>query len=140
MCKHCRHIFIAETPLVDKHCQLSDNFKIAITLALQDTRSMASIAHDYDISIPSVTRIQNRIAEKLKPSLYWLPKHLSLDELKLVKSVKGKLSCIIIDNHTHRLSNGPIEGCNNKIKNIKWVSYGYRSFDNFTNRIRIQFL
>ena len=58
MCKHCRHIFIAETPLVDKHCQLSNNLKRALTLALQDTRSMASIAHDYDISIPSVTSIQ----------------------------------------------------------------------------------
>ena len=103
MCKHCGHTFIAETPLVDKHCQLSNNLKRAITLALQDTRSMAPIAHDYDISIPSVTRIQNRIAEKLKPSLYWLPKHLSLDEFKSVKSVKGKLSCIIIHNHTHQL-------------------------------------
>ena len=103
MCKDCGHTFMAETPLVDKHCQLSNNLRRAIALALQDTRSMASIAYDYDISIPSVTRIQNKLAEKLKPSLHWLPIHLSLDEFKSVKSVKGKLSCIIIDNHTHRL-------------------------------------
>ncbi|TRN46941.1 transposase, partial [Staphylococcus pseudintermedius] len=31
--------------------------------------------------------------------------------------------------------NGPIEGINNKIKLIKRVSYGYRNFWNFRNRI-----
>ncbi|MEG0569736.1 MAG: transposase, partial [Erysipelotrichales bacterium] len=36
-------------------------------------------------------------------------------------------------------SNGPIEGINNKIKVIKRVSYGYRSFLNFKLRIMICF-
>ncbi|HAR6490664.1 TPA: ISL3 family transposase, partial [Staphylococcus pseudintermedius] len=36
--------------------------------------------------------------------------------------------------HRH-LTNGPIEGINNKIKLIKRVSYGYRNFWNFRNRI-----
>ncbi|MDR5603539.1 transposase, partial [Staphylococcus coagulans] len=35
------------------------------------------------------------------------------------------------------LTNGPIEGINNKIKLIKRVSYGYRNFWNFRNRILI---
>ncbi|ARJ51961.1 ISL3 family transposase [Staphylococcus lutrae] len=35
------------------------------------------------------------------------------------------------------LTNGPIEGINNKIKLIKRVSYGYRNFYNFRNRILI---
>ena len=29
------------------------------------------------------------------------------------------------------LSNGPLEGFNNRIKLVKKVSYGYNSFDNF---------
>ena len=36
-------------------------------------------------------------------------------------------------------SNGRIEGINNKIKLIKRVSYGYRSFDNFRLRIMLCF-
>ncbi|WP_083635592.1 transposase [Peptoniphilus porci] len=32
-------------------------------------------------------------------------------------------------------NNGKVEGINNKIKVIKRISYGYRSFDNFRLRI-----
>ena len=35
------------------------------------------------------------------------------------------------------LSNGPLEGFNNRIKLVKRVSYGYNSFDNFKLRILI---
>ena len=35
------------------------------------------------------------------------------------------------------LTNGPIEGINNKIKLIKRVAYGYRNFYNFRNRILV---
>lgn len=34
-----------------------------------------------------------------------------------------------------RLSNGPIEGMNNRIKNIKRISYGYYNFHNFRKRL-----
>ena len=36
-----------------------------------------------------------------------------------------------------QLTNGPLEGINNKIKLIKRVSYGYRNFENFKARILI---
>lgn len=39
----------------------------------------------------------------------------------------------------YTLSNGPIEGINNKIKNIKRSGYGYRSFKNLKNRILMSF-
>ena len=35
------------------------------------------------------------------------------------------------------LTNGPLEGINNKIKLIKRVSFGYRNYDNLRNRIII---
>ena len=38
------------------------------------------------------------------------------------------------------LSNGPLEGINNKIKVIKRISYGYRSFCNFKGKILLVFL
>ena len=34
-----------------------------------------------------------------------------------------------------RLSNGPIEGINNHIKEIKRVAFGYKDFSNFRKRI-----
>lgn len=39
----------------------------------------------------------------------------------------------------YTLSNGPIEGINNKIKNIKRSGYGYRNFNNLKSRILISF-
>ena len=33
------------------------------------------------------------------------------------------------------LSNGPLEGINNKIKVIKRISYGYRPFSNFKSKV-----
>ena len=39
----------------------------------------------------------------------------------------------------YTLSNGPIEGINNKIKNIKRSGYGYRNFKNLRNRVLISF-
>ena len=38
------------------------------------------------------------------------------------------------------LSNGPLERINNKIKVIKRISYGYRSFCNFKGKILLVFL
>ena len=37
------------------------------------------------------------------------------------------------------LSNGPLEGINNKIKVIKRISYDYRSFTNFKTKILLVF-
>ena len=34
-----------------------------------------------------------------------------------------------------RLSNGPIEGMNNHIKEIKRIAFGYRNFNHFRKRI-----
>src|SRR5699024_131383 len=35
----------------------------------------------------------------------------------------------------NQLTNGRIEGMNNKIKNLKRIAYGYRNFQNFRNRL-----
>ncbi|WP_192988525.1 ISL3 family transposase [Carnobacterium mobile] len=39
----------------------------------------------------------------------------------------------------YTLSNGPIEGMNNKIKNIKRTGYGYRNFNNLRARILVSY-
>ncbi|WP_446685065.1 transposase [Lactiplantibacillus modestisalitolerans] len=46
-----------------------------------------------------------------------------------------------IKNMAHcRLSNGPLEGTNRKIKQIKRTAYGYKNWSHFIYRIRIEFL
>lgn len=40
---------------------------------------------------------------------------------------------------TYTHSNGPVEGMNNKVKNIKRSGYGYRNFLNLKHRIMISF-
>lgn len=50
---------------------------------------------------------------------------------KYIKPIRNAFRCT--------LSNGPIEGINNKVKNIKRSGYGYRSFINLKNRILISF-
>jgi len=39
----------------------------------------------------------------------------------------------------YNYSNGPLEGTNDKLKVLKRVAYGYRSFVNFRLRIRLMF-
>ena len=39
---------------------------------------------------------------------------------------------------TGRLSNGPVEGVNRKIKQIKRTAYGYKNWQNFIYRIQNQ--
>lgn len=58
-------------------------------------------------------------------------------ELKTaIKTLKQNLDSVI-NCFNSRFTNGLIEGINNKIKVIKRVSFGYRSFINFRNRIFI---
>ena len=40
---------------------------------------------------------------------------------------------------TGRLSNGPVEGVNRKIKQIKRTAYGYKNWQSFIYRIQIEF-
>jgi transposase len=51
--------------------------------------------------------------------------------IEYLEYIKNTMDC--------NFSNGRIEGINNKIKLIKRVSYGYRSFDNFRLRIMLCF-
>ena len=41
----------------------------------------------------------------------------------------------IIADFDERITNGVVEGINNKLKLIKRSAYGFRNFDNFRNRV-----
>ncbi|MEB7432807.1 transposase [Staphylococcus chromogenes] len=56
---------------------------------------------------------------------------------RVIKTLINYLPYISNTVQNPHLTNGPIEGIYNKIKLIKRVSYGYRNFNNFRNRILI---
>ena len=53
-----------------------------------------------------------------------------------VKTCKKYLK-YIVNAVKYNFTNGVIEGINNKIKTLKRIAFGYRSFLNFKNRILI---
>lgn len=61
------------------------------------------------------------------------------DHLNTLIDTFQKLAPYIRNSFRTKLTNGVIEGMNNKIKLIKRVSYGYRSFVNLRTRIIICF-
>ena len=80
---------------------------------------------------------ENQI-EKFNHKLFSI--HLSdvYPKLRPVIRTLRRLAAFIENTMTYsNLTNGPLEGINNKIKLIKRVSFGYRNYDNLRNRIII---
>ena len=57
---------------------------------------------------------------------------ICLQLLKHLRQIKNTM-------YYNGISNGPLEGINNKIKVIKRISYGYRFFTNFKAKILLVF-
>ncbi len=62
-----------------------------------------------------------------------------LPVIKTIRKCKEPICTSFGKHNGCKLSNGFIEGTNNKIKVIKRVSFGYRSFRNFRKRILLVF-
>lgn len=45
----------------------------------------------------------------------------------------------ILNYYDFNITNGPTEGFNHKVKNIKWHAYGFRNERNFEIRIKFEF-
>lgn len=134
-------LFLQPTEKVDHtHCFYQPTYKAHKTnrQILEDLLSKDSVlraAYDvyqsvlYAINHNSMTLIEqvltnqsNELHEKMQKALRTLKNYQDY--------VKNTLAC--------SLNNGRIEGLNNKIKAIKRVAFGFRSFYHFRNRILIQ--
>ena len=92
-----------------------------------------------NIDIINLRRLlkENQI-EKFNHKLFSI--HLSdvCPKLRPVIRTLRRLATFIENTMTYsNLTNGPLEGINNKTKLIKRVSFGYRNYDNLRNRIMI---
>ena len=92
LCKHCNKAFTLKTSIVDFGCFISKNTKWKIAKDLKDKRSEKDIARDNNVSPNTVERIMDSYYDTVKIYKNYLPKVLSFDEFKSVKSADGNMS------------------------------------------------
>ena len=97
-CKHCHNTFIAETSLVDKNKNISNNTELQINLELMEKQSEKDIAKRLDVSVSKIDRKLNEISCHTVLRNPVLPKSMNWDEFKATKDTKGKMAFIIVDN------------------------------------------
>ena len=102
-CKHCNNTFIAETNLVDKNKNISNNTNLQIRLELMEKQSEKDIAKRMDVSVSVINRILDEISSHTVLRHPTLPKSMNWDEFKATKDTKGKMAFIITDNNNGNL-------------------------------------
>ena len=97
-CKHCNNTFIAETNMVNKHCNISNNTTLLVRTELMTKTSQKDIAKRANISTSSVEQVLLDIASDTILKHSELPTKMNWDEFKATKDTKGKMAFIIMDN------------------------------------------
>lgn len=98
LCKNCNNTFIAETNLVDKYKNISNNTNYQIRLELTKKQSEKDIAERMDVSGSAVSQILGEISSRFVLRWPTLPKSMNWDEFKATKDTKGKIAFIITNN------------------------------------------
>ena len=103
-CKHCCTHFTAETKIVERHCHISDNTRLAVLQKATEIRSQKSIAESCAVGASTVARMIDKAASQIAQKPFsTLPEHLMMDEFKSVKHVSRNMSFIYADAVTHRI-------------------------------------
>ena len=97
-CQNCGKTLLAQTPLIQKRHQISENTLHAIDLALTEDRTMSSIATQYNVSTNTVCRRLTLLGKEIQPAYNGLPRQLCIDEFR---SIGNQMSFIAIDAKTH---------------------------------------
>lgn len=92
LCNHCHKAFTLKTNIVDYGCFISKNTKWKIANDLREKRSEKDIAKENNVSPNTVERIMDSYYDTIKIYKNYLPKVLSFDEFKSVKSADGAMS------------------------------------------------
>ena len=97
-CKMCNNTFIAETDLVDKNKNISNNTDLQIRLELQTKTSEKDIAERTNVSHASINRVLDNISKSTVLRHSTLPESMNFDEFKATKDTTGKMAFMIVDN------------------------------------------
>lgn len=117
--KRCNfgYAYLTNSEVVDRLLSFSDDLKVAY----EYYQTLLAVVHNSDEAALKALLSQNRAM---------LPK-----KLQKVQNTLRRHQDEIVNSFRCHLTNGPIEGTNNKIKVIKRTAYGFRNFFHF--RIRI---
>lgn len=99
-CKHCNNTFIAETNLIDRNKNISNNTELQLNLELMQKQSEKDIAKRLDISVSKIDRKLNEISSHKVLRHETLPTSMNWDEFKAAKDTKGKMAFIITNNES----------------------------------------
>ena len=98
LCKNCNSTFIAETDLVDKYKNISNNTDKQIRLELMKKQSEKDVSERTDVSVSHINRTMTKIASHTVLRHASLPQSMNWDEFKATKDTKGKMAFIITEN------------------------------------------
>ena len=132
LCKHCNKAFTLSTNIVNYGCFISNNTKHKIASDLTKKRSEKDIAFDNNVSPNTVERIMDSYYETQKLYKHYLPKVLSFDEFKSVKSADGAMSFHLCDGITgHTIDIVEDRRLDNLIKYFSYYDYKARNHVQF---------
>ena len=92
LCKHCGKTFTLRDNVTEYGCFISNNTKWKIASDLRNKISEKDIAKNNNVSPNTVERIMDSFYDTQKLYKNYLPKVLSFDEFKSVKSADGAMS------------------------------------------------
>ena len=92
LCKHCGKTFTLRDNVTEYGCFISKNTKWKIAYELRNKISEKDIAKNNNVSPNTVERIMDSYYDTQKLYKNYLPKVLSFDEFKSVKSADGSMS------------------------------------------------
>ena len=100
LCKHCNNTFIAETNLIDRNKNISNNTELQIRLELMKKQSEKDISSRTNVSVSKIDRVLNQISSHTVLRHQELPIHMNWDEFKATKDTRSKMAFMIVDNNT----------------------------------------
>ena len=103
LCRNCNKTFIAETSLINRNKNVSNNTELQINLELMMKQSEKDISERLDISVSKIDRKLTEISSHFVLRHSALPKSMNWDEFKATKDTKGKMAFIITDNDNGNL-------------------------------------
>lgn len=114
---------------------LSDEQKQQVNIMLYAS-PILSTAHFYKEDFFRILDCKDRVSAKDTMS-DWINSALDCGIPQFEKCAKTMLNWLtgILNSFSSHITNGFIEGCNNKIKVLKRNAYGYKNFKRFRNRI-----
>ena len=133
LCKHCGKTFTLRDNVTEYGCFISNNTKWKIASDLRNKISEKDIAKNNNVSPNTVERIMDSFYDTQKLYKNYLPKVLSFDEFKSVKSADGAMSFHMCNGETGQTID-IVE--DRKLSNL----LSYFSYYSFKARKSVQFI